>query len=135
MEHLVRIKDRNEYIRDIYDFAEGIRPYVGSEAVDFLKSQYGRMEEELDALEKEYEETDDARSDAMSELDDALMALSSAESDLEDAQKLLIRIATHIVTNEKATRKLTHRGLYKKFVSMQGKHQMILMRQMLFRFD
>ena len=101
MGHLVRIKDRNEYIRDIYDFAEGIRPYVGSEAVDFLKSQYGRMEEELDVLEKEYEETDDARSDAMSELDDALMALSSAESDLEDAQKLLIRIATHIVTSDK----------------------------------
>ena len=70
MGHLVRIKDRNEYIRDIYDFAEEIRPYVGGEAVDFLESQYGRMEEELDALEKEYEETDDARSDAMSELDD-----------------------------------------------------------------
>lgn len=101
MGHLVRIKDRNEYIRDIYDFAEGIRPYVGSEAVDFLESKYGRLQEELDILEKEYEEADDARTDAMSELDDALMALSSAESDLEDAQKLLIRIATHIVTNEK----------------------------------
>ena len=101
MGHLVRIKDRNEYIRDIYDFAEGIRPYVGSEAVDFLKSQYGRMEEELDVLEKEYEETDDARSDAMSELYDVSLALSQTESDLEDAQKLLIRIATHIVTSDK----------------------------------
>lgn len=101
MGHLVRIKDRNEYIRDIYDFAEGIRPYVGSEAVDFLASKYGRLQEELNILEKEYEEADDARTDAMSELDDALMALSSAESDLEDAQKLLIRIATHIVTSEK----------------------------------
>ena len=101
MGHLVRIKDRNEYIRDIYDFAEGIRPYVGSEAVDFLKSQYGRMKEELDVLEKEYEETDDARSDAMSELDDVSLALSQTESDLEDAQKLLIRIATHIVTSDK----------------------------------
>ena len=101
MGHLVRIQNRNEYIRDIYDFAEGIRPYVGREATDFLESKYGRLQEELDILEKEYEEADDARTDAMSELDDALMALSSAESDLEDAQKLLIRIATHIVTNEK----------------------------------
>ena len=101
MGHLVRIKDRNEYIRDIYDFAEGIRSYVGSEAADFLKSKYGRLQEELDILEKEYEEADDARSDAMSELDDVSLALSQTESDLEDAQKLLIRIATHIVTNEK----------------------------------
>ena len=101
MGHLVRIKDRTEYIRDIYDFEEEIRPYVGSEAVDFLASQYGRMEEELDVLETEYEETDDARSDAMSELDDVSLALSQTESDLEDAQKLLIRIATHIVTSDK----------------------------------
>ena len=102
MGHLVRIKDRTEYIRDIYDFAEEIRPYVGSEAVDFLASKYGRLQEELDILEKEYEEADDARTDAMSELDDVSWALSQTESDLEDAQKLLIRIATHIVTNEKA---------------------------------
>lgn len=121
MGHLVRIKDRNEYIRDIYDFAEGIRPYVGSEAVDFLKSQYGRMEEELDVLEKEYEETDDARSDAMSELDDALMALSSAESDLEDAQKLLIRIATHIVTNEKAHEEIDTSWVVQEICKYAGK--------------
>lgn len=101
MGHLVRIKDRNEYIRDIYDLAEAIRPYVGSEAVDFLASKYGRLQEELDVLEKEYEEADDARSDAMSELDDVSLALSQTESDLEDAQKLLIRIATHIVTSDK----------------------------------
>lgn len=121
MGHLVRIKDRTEYIRDIYDFAEEIRPYVGSEAVDFLESQYGRMEEELDALEKEYEETDDARSDAMSELDDALMALSSAESDLEDAQKLLIRIATHIVTNEKAHEEIDTSWVVQEICKYAGK--------------
>lgn len=135
MGHLVRIKDRNEYIRDIYDFAEGIRPYVGSKAVDFLESQYGRLQEELDILEKEYEEADDARSDAMSELDDVSLALSQTESDLEDAQKLLIRIATHIVTSEKDHEELTHRGLYEKFVSIRTKRQMILMRPVLFRFD
>ena len=121
MGHLVRIKDRTEYIRDIYDFAEEIRPYVGSEAVDFLESQYGRMEEELDVLEKEYEETDDARSDAMSELDDALMALSSAESDLEDAQKLLIRIATHIVTNEKAHEEIDTSWVVQEICKYAGK--------------
>lgn len=121
MGHLVRIKDRTEYIRNIYDFAEEIRPYVGSEAVDFLESQYGRMEEELDVLEKEYEETDDARSDAMSELDDALMALSSAESDLEDAQKLLIRIATHIVTNEKAHEEIDTSWVVQEICKYAGK--------------
>lgn len=121
MGHLVRIKDRTEYIRDIYDFAEEIRPYVGSEAVDFLESQYGRMEEELDALEKEYEETDDARTDAMSELDDALMALSSAESNLEDAQKLLIRIATHIVTNEKAHEEIDTSWVVQEICKYAGK--------------
>lgn len=121
MGHLVRIKDRTEYIRNIYDFAEEIRPYVGSEAVDFLESQYGRMEEELDVLEKEYEETDDARSDAMSELDDALMALSSAESDLEDAQKLLIRIATHIVTNKKAHEEIDTSWVVQEICKYAGK--------------
>lgn len=121
MGHLVRIKDRNEYIRDIYDFAEGIRPYVGSEAVDFLESKYGRLQEELDILEKEYEEADDARTDAMSELDDALMALSSAESDLEDAQKLLIRIATHIVTNEKDHEEIDTSWIVREVCKYAGK--------------
>lgn len=121
MGHLVRIKDRTEYIRDIYDFAEEIRPYVGSEAVDFLESQYGRMEEELDALEKEYEETDDARSDAMSELDDVSWALSQTESDLEDAQKLLIRIATHIVTNEKAHEEIDTSWVVQEICKYAGK--------------
>lgn len=79
------------------------------------------MEEELDVLEKEYEEADDARSDAMSELDDALMALSSAESDLEDAQKLLIRIATHIVTNEKAHEEIDTSWVVQEICKYAGK--------------
>ena len=102
MGHLVRIKDRNEYIRDIYDLTEGIRPHVGNEAADFLVSKYDQMQEELDILEKEYEETDDARTDALSELDDVILELSQKESDLDAAQELLIKIATHIVTNTKA---------------------------------
>lgn len=121
MGHLVRIKDRTEYIRDIYDFAEEIRPYVGSEAVDFLESQYGRMEEELDVLEKEYEETDDARSDAMSELDDVSLALSQTESDLEDAQKLLIRIATHIVTSDKEHEEIDTSWIVREVCKYAGK--------------
>lgn len=121
MGHLVRIQNRNEYIRDIYDLAEAIRPYVGSEAVDFLASKYGRLQEELDIVEKEYEEANDARIDAMSELDDALMALSSAESDLEDAQKLLIRIATHIVTNEKAHEEIDTSWIVREVCKYAGK--------------
>lgn len=101
MGHLIRIKDRNEYIRDMYDFVEGIRPYVGNEAADFLVSEYGQIREELETLEKEYEEADDVRTDALSELDDVTFELSAKESDLDAAQKLLIKIATHIVTNTK----------------------------------
>lgn len=102
MGHLVRIKDRNEYIRDIYDFAEEIRLHVGNEAADFLVSEYDQVQEKLDALEKEYEEVADAHTDALSELDDVSMELSQKESDLDAAQELLVKIATHIVTNTKS---------------------------------
>lgn len=101
MGHLVRIKDRNEYIRDIYDLAEGIRPHVGNEAVDFLQNEYSVLRKELDALEEEYEQVNDERIDALSELDDVILELSNKESDLDAAQELLVKIATHIVTNTK----------------------------------
>nr|WP_297934593.1 hypothetical protein [uncultured Lachnoclostridium sp.] len=121
MGHLVRIKDRNEYIRDIYDFAEGIRLHVGNEAADFLVSEYGEIQEKLDALEKEYEEVDDAHTDALSELDDVSMELSQKESDLDAAQELLVKIATHIVTHTKDHEEIDSAWIVQEICKYAGK--------------